>query len=241
MASFGASKKDTEVRLPRATKVKNKQPADKQITAEQLLREAKEIQLEDGFKAPKTIINDPEELAEYRLKKRKEFEDLARRVGRFNLTVWVKVRTQHAQHVLPGSAMHTAWLRVQLQEQLSQNCGTTAAWRDLMFAAKACIRGRGCANPIAMNRSGRSTMLLPLQKSSLLRRSNHTAALTPCTACWLPSAWQYATWEEQQKDFRRARSVWERALGINYRNVTFWLKASGWHKGSCSPGTGQRV
>lgn len=39
-------------------------------------------------------------------------------------------------------------------------------------------------------------------------------------------AWglQYATWEEQQKDFRRARSVWERALGIDYRNVNTWLK-----------------
>jgi len=36
--------------------VKNKQPSDRQITAEQILREAKEIQLEDDFKAPKTII-----------------------------------------------------------------------------------------------------------------------------------------------------------------------------------------
>lgn len=35
---------------------------------------------------------------------------------------------------------------------------------------------------------------------------------------------QYATWEEQQKDFRRARSVWERALDNDYRNVTVWLK-----------------
>lgn len=91
MASFGATAKDTQTRLPRAIAVKNKQPAERQITAEQLLRESKEIQLEDDFKKPKTIINDPEELAEYRLKKRKEFEDLARRVGRFNLTVWVKV------------------------------------------------------------------------------------------------------------------------------------------------------
>lgn len=55
-----------EVRLPKAMKVKNKQPAQRQITAEQILREAKEIQLEDGFTAPKTIITDPEELAEYR-------------------------------------------------------------------------------------------------------------------------------------------------------------------------------
>ncbi len=37
---------------------------------------------------------------------------------------------------------------------------------------------------------------------------------------------QYATWEEAQKDFRRARSVWERGLDVNYRNTTFWLKAS---------------
>jgi crooked neck len=81
-----------EQRLPRATKVKNKQPSDRQITAEQILREAKEIQLEEDFKGPKTIITDPGELQEYRLKKRKEYEDLCRRVGRFNIGVWVKVR-----------------------------------------------------------------------------------------------------------------------------------------------------
>ena len=87
----GTTARDTEIRLPRATKVKNKSAANRQITAEQILREAKEIQLEDDHTAPKQIITDPEELAEYRLKKRKEFEDLVRRVGRFNGTVWVKV------------------------------------------------------------------------------------------------------------------------------------------------------
>jgi crooked neck len=79
--------------LARTTRVKNKQPADKQVTAEQLLREAKEIQLEDDYAAPKQIITDPEELAEYRLAKRKTFEDNVRRVGRFNGAIWVKVRT----------------------------------------------------------------------------------------------------------------------------------------------------
>ncbi len=34
---------------PQATKVKNKQAAPRQITAEQILRESKEIQLEDEF------------------------------------------------------------------------------------------------------------------------------------------------------------------------------------------------
>ncbi|KAF8063074.1 CRNKL1 [Scenedesmus sp. PABB004] len=105
-------------------KVKNKAPAARQITAEQLLRESKDIQLEDDFSAPKTIITDPEELAEYRLRKRKEFEDNVRRVGRWNPSIWTK----------------------------------------------------------------------------------------------------YATWEESQKDFRRARSVWERAIDVDYTNVPFWLK-----------------
>ncbi len=87
------SQVDPRTQLPRTTRVKNKQPADKQITAEQLLREAKDIKLEDDYKAPKQIITDAEELGEYRLAKRKEFEDLVRRVGRFNGAVWVKVRS----------------------------------------------------------------------------------------------------------------------------------------------------
>ena len=46
-----------------------------QITAEQLLREAKERELELIAPPPKTKITDPEELAEFQRKKRKEFED----------------------------------------------------------------------------------------------------------------------------------------------------------------------
>lgn len=60
-----------------------------QITAEQILREAKELQEQD-FKPPKQKITDQTELDEYRLRKRKEFEDLVRRV-RWNSSIWVKV------------------------------------------------------------------------------------------------------------------------------------------------------
>lgn len=35
---------------------------------------------------------------------------------------------------------------------------------------------------------------------------------------------QYASWEEQQKDFRRARSVWERCLDVDHRSIPTWLK-----------------
>ncbi|CAJ1927419.1 unnamed protein product [Sphenostylis stenocarpa] len=116
------TRKDTEVKLPRPTRVKNKTPAPIQITAEQILREARERQ-EAEIRPPKQKITDSTELGEYRLRKRKEFEDLIRRV-RWNIGVWIK----------------------------------------------------------------------------------------------------YAQWEESQKDFKRARSVWERALEVDYKNHTLWLK-----------------
>lgn len=116
------TRRDTEVKLPRPTRVKNKTPASVQITAEQILREARERQ-EPEIRPPKQKITDAYELSDYRLRKRKEFEDQIRRV-RWNIGVWVK----------------------------------------------------------------------------------------------------YALWEESQKDFARTRSVWERALEVDYRNHTLWLK-----------------
>lgn len=116
------TRRDTEVKLPRPTRVKNKSPAPIQITAEQILREARERQ-EADIRPPKQKITDHAELADYRLRRRKEFEDLIRR-ARWNIGVWVK----------------------------------------------------------------------------------------------------YAQWEESQKDFARARSVWERALEVDYRSHTLWLK-----------------
>ncbi|PWZ21222.1 Crooked neck-like protein 1 [Zea mays] len=116
------TKRDTEVKLPRATRVKNKTPAPIQITAEQILREARERQ-EPEIRPPKQKITDPQELSEYRLRKRKEFEDVIRRV-RWSVSAWVK----------------------------------------------------------------------------------------------------YARWEEQQLDFARARSVYERPLDVAHRDHTLWLK-----------------
>ena len=45
------------------------------------------------------------------------------------------------------------------------------------------------------------------------------------TGRWDMTIWlKYAAFEEEQRDFRRARSVFERALQGNYRHVAFWLK-----------------
>jgi len=110
-------------RLPKVAKVKNKAPASLQITAEQLLREAKERQLEIVPAPPKQKIQDAAELADYQMRKRKEFEDNIRK-NRIVMANWFK----------------------------------------------------------------------------------------------------YAAWEEQQKEIDRARSVYERALDIDHRNIPLWLK-----------------
>uniref|UniRef100_A0A7N2KVN9 Crooked neck protein n=1 Tax=Quercus lobata TaxID=97700 RepID=A0A7N2KVN9_QUELO len=107
------------------TRVRNKTPANIQITAEQILREACDLQDAAEINPLKSEITDAAELADHRLRKRKEFEDQIKRT-QWNVTVWTK----------------------------------------------------------------------------------------------------YAQWEESQRDFDRARSLWERALGVEHRNHTLWLKYS---------------
>merc|ERR1712022_28944 len=108
---------------PRITMIKNKKLASKQITAEQILREAQTLQTEANFNPPKQFITDSREFSQYQLSRRKEFEDAIRRM-RWNDKMWVK----------------------------------------------------------------------------------------------------YGHWEEKQKDYRRARSVFERAIDVDYRNQSLWLK-----------------
>ncbi|XP_020097506.1 protein crooked neck-like [Ananas comosus] len=116
------SRKNAEAQLPRPVRVKNKAPAPIQITAEQILREARELR-DREIRPPKREIAGPDELAEHRLRWRAEFEGRLRR-GRSSASAWAK----------------------------------------------------------------------------------------------------YARWEESQGDFPRARSVWERALDVDYRNRTLWLE-----------------
>ena len=69
--------------------VKNKQPAPMQITAEQILREARERQDDEPYRAPAQKVMDPEELAIYRMRERKHFEDRLR-MNRHAVGAWLK-------------------------------------------------------------------------------------------------------------------------------------------------------
>ena len=81
---------------------------------------------------------------------------------------------------------------------------------------------------------------MSLPSSGLCRGQHHqeqhgAVCRRGCTLCCTPQdGWadlilitaplQYAAWEEKQKDFRRARSVFERALDVNYNAPNIWLK-----------------
>ena len=79
-------------KVPKMAKVKNKAPAELQITAEQLLREAKERELEIVPAPPKQKIQDEEELKDFQMRKRKTFEDTIRK-NRSVVSNWIKYAT----------------------------------------------------------------------------------------------------------------------------------------------------
>lgn len=87
MASSTVAKK--EQRLPKVAQVKNKAAAEVQITAEQLLREAKERELELLAPPPQQKITDAEEFNDYKLRKRKAFEENLRQ-KRTVISNWIK-------------------------------------------------------------------------------------------------------------------------------------------------------
>ena len=67
---------------------KNSAPSNIQITAEQIIKEA-QAHRTDELKIPIQRINDEDELDEYKLKKRRDFEDQIRR-NRYNIHLWIK-------------------------------------------------------------------------------------------------------------------------------------------------------
>ncbi|DAZ95665.1 TPA: hypothetical protein N0F65_002462 [Lagenidium giganteum] len=110
------------IKMMKKSVVKNRAPAPIQITAEQILREAQDRK-DDPSKPTRRRITDAEELDEYRMGKRRSFEDEIRR-QRHHIGTWMK----------------------------------------------------------------------------------------------------YAAWEESQQEFKRARSIFERAIDVDYKNPTVWLK-----------------
>lgn len=114
--------------------VKNKAPAAIQITSEQLIREAKERELEVIPPPPKQKISSVAELNDYKLRKRKEFEDNVLK-GRTNISHWLKYAAweeslgeiERARNIferaldVTGSRTITIWLKyIEMEMKNSQ-------------------------------------------------------------------------------------------------------------------------
>ena len=80
---------EKKMKMSKVTRVKNKMPAEIQMTAEQLLQEAAATKMEKLPPPPKQKVTDPAELAHLQMRKRKEFEDNIRK-NRTQMTNWIK-------------------------------------------------------------------------------------------------------------------------------------------------------
>ncbi|XP_051224876.1 uncharacterized protein [Lolium perenne] len=83
------TQRDTEVRLPRATRVKNKAPSPIQITAEQIIRDARGCHDRSIKPPPRRKMADLDELSEYRLGERNLFEEKVCRAD-CGVSAWVR-------------------------------------------------------------------------------------------------------------------------------------------------------
>lgn len=208
---------------PKVAKVKNKTPAEIQITAEQLLREAKERDLEIVPPPPKQKISDPDELADYQYKKRKAFEDALRR-NRNVITNWIK---------------YAQWEESQKEIQRARSIFERALDVDhrniTLWLKYAEMEMKNKQVNHARNLWDRAVTILPRANQFWYKYTYMEEMLSNIAGCrqvferwmeWHPDeqAWQtYVNFELRYKELDRARSIYERFVYV-HPDVKNWIK-----------------
>eukprot|EP01119_Soliformovum_irregulare_P003643 TRINITY_DN1449_c0_g1_i1.p1 TRINITY_DN1449_c0_g1~~TRINITY_DN1449_c0_g1_i1.p1 ORF type:complete len:670 (+),score=220.97 TRINITY_DN1449_c0_g1_i1:170-2179(+) len=207
---------------PRSARVKNRSAAPIQITAEQLLKEAQQYQ-ETEIKPPKQRITDPDELEDYRFRKRKQFEDLIRR-NRGNMTNWLKYASWEESQ--------TAFARARsvFERAIDVDYRSVILW--LKYAEMEMKNKNVNA---ARNVWDRAVAYLPRVDQLWLKYSymedimgNYPGArqIFERWMSWEPneSAWQtYIRFEMRCGEIERARALHERMVQV-HPTVSAWLK-----------------
>ncbi|PKY17066.1 TPR-like protein [Rhizophagus irregularis] len=206
-------------------KIKNKNPAPIQITAEQILREAKERQ-ESAKKAPRQKISDLEELSEYRLRKRKEFEDAIRR-NRLNIGSWLK---------------YAAWEESQKELNRARSIYERALDVDsrnvTLFIKYTEMEMKNRNINHARNLFDRAVTLLPrvdqfwYKYTYMEEMLGNVAGARQIFERWMQwepdeSAWNaYIKMEKRYKEIDRARAIYERFVNVHPepKNWLKWVK-----------------
>ncbi|GMS80441.1 hypothetical protein PENTCL1PPCAC_2616 [Pristionchus entomophagus] len=213
------------LRLPKkAAKVKNKAPAPVQITAEQLLREAKERELELVAPPPKAKITDPDELAEIQRKKRKEFEDGIRK-NRNQIANWIKYGKWEESI---GEIQRS---RSVFERALDVDHRSITIWLQYSEMEMRCKQINH-----ARNIFDRAVTILPRATQFWLKYSYMEELVENVPGArqvyerwmeWDPpeQAWlTYIKFEIRYKEIDRARSVWQRFLHVHGTDVKNWIR-----------------
>lgn len=205
------------------TKVKNKAPAEIQITAEQLLREAKERDLEIVAPPPKQKIADAEELADYQLRKRKFFEDEVRK-NRTRVGNWLK---------------YAAWEESQNEIERARSIFERALDVDpkivTIWVKYAEMEMKNRQVQHARNLLDRAVLLLPrcnqlwykyTYMEEVLANIPYARHVFERWMEWEPDeqAWQtYINFELRYKELERARQIHARFVSV-HPSVKNWIK-----------------
>eukprot|EP00049_Salpingoeca_infusionum_P017943 m.355058 g.355058 ORF g.355058 m.355058 type:complete len:665 (+) comp17170_c0_seq1:140-2134(+) len=207
----------------RSVKVKNKHAASVQITAEQILREARERQIEYVAPKPKQNISDPEELNEFRLSKRKIYEDNIRR-NRGNVGNWIKYALwEETQGEIERC-------RSVFERALDENHRADAIW--IKYAEMEMKHGQ--VNH-ARNLYERAIALLPRVKTFWYKyvymeeKLENVAAARQVFERWMEwhpeqQAWNsYINMELRYGNVDQARSIYERYI-MSHMEAAIWIK-----------------
>ncbi|KAG7196847.1 hypothetical protein KM043_014010 [Ampulex compressa] len=210
-------------KMPKVAKVKNKAPAEIQITAEQLLREAKERDLEILPPPPKQKISDPHELADYQHRKRKAYEDNIRK-NRMVISNWIK---------------YAQWEESQKQIQRARSIYERALdvdHRNITLWLKYTemeMRNRQVNH--ARNLWDRAVTILPRANQFWYKYTYMEEMLENVAGArqiferwmeWEPDeqAWQtYIKFELRYKEIQRAREIYERFVMV-HPDIKHWIK-----------------
>jgi len=210
-------------KVPKMAKVKNKAPAELQITAEQLLREAKERELEIVPAPPKQKIQDEEELKDFQMRKRKNFEDAIRK-NRSVVSNWIKYATwEESQGILERArSVYERALDVD-----HRNIGLWLKYTEMEMRSKQVNHAR--------NLWDRAVTILPRANQFWYKYTYMEEMLNNIPGCravferwmeWEPDEQPWLTYikfELRYKELDRARRIYEKFVFV-HPDVKNWIR-----------------
>ena len=209
--------------------VKNRAPAPIQVSAEQLLREARDRQVDVEMPKARRQITDTEELKEYRMSKRKEFEDKIR-MQRGHIGNYIKYA------VFEEAQKEYERARSVFERGLDVDYQQPSVW--LKYAEME-MRNKFVNH--ARNVWDRAVSLLPridqfwykyTYMEEMLENYAGARTLFERWMAWEPDdvAWgAYVKFEERRRDLSRARGVFERYVAA-LPSLRSYLKYARWEE-----------